>query len=234
MAELIELKCKNCGSILKPEDISPQLAAARCFHCHSLFAIPTAQTPENSGTLPRPQVELPARFTVVREGPDLVITRRWFNHGVWFLGFFCLFWNGFLVVWHTIALSTGAWFMSAFGLIHTAVGIGLLYMVIATIFNSTEIRAGTGRLAIKHGPIPWRGNQDISTSEIQQLFCREKISRNKNGTTSSYELEAVLKGNTRKTILKSLTAPEHAIYIEQELEKFLRITDQRVHGEFTL
>ncbi|MCU0794852.1 MAG: hypothetical protein MUF31_02850 [Akkermansiaceae bacterium] len=234
MAELIELKCKNCGSILSPEDISPQLAAARCPHCQSLFAIPTVLTPENREVLPRPQVELPARFTIAQEGPDLVITRRWFNHAVWFLAFFCLFWNGFLVVWHTIALSTGAWFMSAFGLIHTAVGIGLLYMVIATFCNRTEIRAGSGRLAIQHGPIPWRGNQVIASTEIVQLFCREKISRNKNGTSSSYELEAVLKGNTRKTLLKSLTAPEHAIYIEQQLEKFLRITDQRVHGEFTL
>ena len=148
--------------------------------------------------------------------------------------FFCVFWNGFLIVWHTIALSTGAWFMSAFGLIHTAVGIGLLYFVIATFCNTTEIRAGSGRLSIRHRPIPWRGNQDIPTPGLKQLFCREKVSRGKNGTSTSYELEAVLDGNTRKTLLKGLNDPNQALYIEQQLEKFLRITDQRVHGEFTL
>lgn len=232
VAELIELKCRNCGSALSPADISPQLSAARCPHCHSLFAIAIPASPAAAQPLPRPEAALPARFSIHREGPDLVISRRWFSHVVWPLIFFAILWNGFLVVWHGIALASGMWFMSVFGLIHTAVGIGLIYFIIATFCNQTVIRAGSGRLRIQHGPVPWRGNQDLASSELHQLFCREKITRGKNGTSTTYQLEAVLRGNTRKTLLKNLPEPEHAIYLEQQLERFLGLTDQRVHGEF--
>jgi len=42
--------------------------------------------------------------------------------------FFCLGWDGFLIVWHGIAIASLMWFMSLFALIHTTVGIVLTYI----------------------------------------------------------------------------------------------------------
>ena len=66
---------------------------------------------------------------------------------------------------------------------------------------------------------------------VEQLFCREKISRGKNGTTTTYQLEAVLEGNRRETLVKDLSDPDHALYIEQQLERHLRLPDVPVAGE---
>jgi hypothetical protein len=226
---LIELKCKNCGSQLSPEDISPQLAAARCKHCNALFAIPSASPTE---PIPRPKVPLPPGYEIHTAPNALQITRRWRSASVWFLLFFTIFWNGFMIVWHSIAITQGQWMMSAFGLIHTAVGIGLAYSVVATFINSTAIRCQPGSLQIQHGPLPWKGNKTLSTHGLEQLYCSEKISRGKNGSSTSYTIEAVYTGNRRETLLKGLTDPDQALFIEQEIEHTLKIRDRRVAGEF--
>ena len=151
---------------------------------------------------------------------------------VWFLLFFTIFWNGFMIVWHTIALSQGMWFMSLFGIIHTAVGIGLAYTVVAMFINSTAIRCQSGTIQIQHGPLPWKGNKTLNTADLQQLYVTKKVSHGKNGTSVTYNLEAVLKDNQRETLPKSLTDPDQALFIEQEIEQLLKIHDRPVAGEF--
>ncbi len=224
---LTDLKCRNCGAALSAGDISPQLGAARCGHCRSLFALPTS----SPASIPRPEVPLPAAFTMETLGDTLVITRRWRNFSAWFLLFFALFWNGFLVVWHGIALSTGAWFMSAFGLIHTGVGLFLIYYVAALFLNSTVIRASPRGLESKSGPLPWRGDRLLDAGTVSQLYCTEKIHRSKNGSSTSYGVEAVLPGNRRDTLVRGLPEADQALFIEQQFERHLGLTDIPVAGE---
>lgn len=225
--ELLEMKCRNCGADLSPEDISPQLAAARCRHCHTLFAIPAA----GGRRIERPQVSLPKGFTIDETMDTLDITRRWRSPVVWFILFFAVLWNGFMVVWNGIAFTQGAWPMAVFGLLHTGVGLFLIYTVIAMFVNSTVVRSAPGLLAVKSGPLPWKGDKTMDPRLVEQLFCREKISRGKNGTTTTYQLEAVLEGNRRETLVKDLSDPDHALYIEQQLERHLRLPDVPVAGE---
>jgi hypothetical protein len=224
---LVDLKCRNCGAALSAADISPQLGAARCGHCRSLFALPAA----GSTAIPRPQVPLPAAFTLEDHGDTLVITRRWRNAGSWFLLFFAILWNGFLIVWHGVSLSSGMWFMSLFGLIHTGVGFFLIYMVAAQFLNTTVIRASPRGLESISGPLPWKGDRTFDGGTVSQLFCTEKIHRGKNGSSSSYQVEAVLPGNRRETLVRGLPEADHALFIEQQLERHLQIADRPVDGE---
>ncbi len=226
--QLIELKCRNCGSPLSPENISPQLAAARCPHCRALFAIHADGPPP----VPKPDVPLPKGFSLREYGGSLEITRRWIGPAAFFLLIFALFWNGFMIVWHGIALSQGEWIMSAFGLIHTAVGIGVAYFTLALFINTTRIRAGLGKIEVRHGPLPWKGNKTISSVDIPQLYCMEKIIRGKNGTSSRYRIEAILPDNRRETLVDGFTDSDHALYVEQQLERHLRISDQPVAGGY--
>jgi hypothetical protein len=248
--ELIELKCKSCGATLNPENIVPRLAMARCDHCGAVFAlsgVPWSGAREKAESIERPQVPMPKGIRVQAFGDSLEITRRWYNHGFLFLAFFCLMWNGFMIVWHVIALSMGAWFMSLFGLLHTAVGIGLAYFTGAGFLNRTVIRARRGLIEVTSGPVPWPGNLTLSTDDLEQLYCTEKVRQGKNGTSCSYEIHAITSGppdsftwgsrsapspgKVRKTLLKGLTDAEQALFIEQQLERFLGIEDKPVRGE---
>ncbi len=165
------------------------------------------------------------------QGDTLVITRSWRNLSAWVLLFFALFWNGFLIVWHGIALSTGAWSMSVFGLIHTGVGLFLIYYVAALFLNSTVIRASPRSLESKSGPLPWKGDRQLDAGTVSQLYCKEEIHRSKNRSSASYQVDAVLPGNRRETLVWGLPEADHALFIEQQLERHLRLADVPVAGE---
>lgn len=225
---LIELKCANCGSQLSPEDISPQLAAARCRHCNALFAIPSAAGPAPIG---RPEVTLPPRFQIDSDMDSLRITRKWLSPSAFFLLFFAIFWNGFMIVWHTIALGTGMWIMSAFGLIHTGVGIGLIYVVLAKFLNTTVITANKFELSVRSGPLPWRGDRQIEANQVRQLYCKEKVTHGKHGSSASYAVEAVMKDNTRQALAQGFENADQALFVEQQIERHLAIADVPVAGE---
>jgi hypothetical protein len=127
----------------------------------------------------------------------------------------------------------GAWFMSLFGLLHTAVGIGLLYFTLACFLNTTVIRVGHGLIEVRIGPLPWRGNKTIDAHDVKQFYCREITRHGKNGTHYSYEVHVILGGDVRKPLLKGISDADQALYIEQELERHLRIEDQPVRGELS-
>ncbi|MEX0867604.1 MAG: hypothetical protein WD030_09615 [Pirellulales bacterium] len=229
--QLEQLNCRNCGAPISPQNFVEHLAMARCGHCDSVFSVAShAAFGRHGQPLERPQVELPHGMQVSEQGGELEIRRRWFTWGILFLAFFACFWNGFLIVWHTLAIVQGAWFMSLFGVIHTAVGVGLAYSVLTGFLNSTVVRVGRGSIEVKHGPLPWRGNKTILSHDIEQLYCREKISQGKNGASYRYAVLVVQQGR-REVLLKGLENVEQALYIEQEIERFLKINDTPVVGE---
>jgi hypothetical protein len=232
--QLTELRCRSCGAPLAPENVVERLSMARCGHCEAVFALDRLMSPDASTEVirrARPQLPLPKGMLIEDFGSSLEITRRWFGPVFLFLAFFCVFWNGFMLVWHGMALSTGAWFMSLFGLIHTAVGLGLLYFTVAGFVNRTVIRVQHGVLEVHSGPLPWPGNKTFPSHDVEQFYCQEHVTRSKNGTNTTYEIHAIRRGNTRETLLKGLPEADQALYIEQELERFLRLEDRPIHGE---
>lgn len=206
---------------------------ARCTHCGVVFSLPDKNRDEDrsdSRKPLRPRVAMPNAIAVERMGSILEIRRNWFSAAAFFLLFFTIFWNGFMIVWHTIALSMGAWFMSCFGLIHTGVGLFMIYYTTACFMNTTTIRVGNGSLDVSSGPLPWFGAVSLQSSAIKQLYCREKINRGKNGAHVTYEVVAITNGQ-RKDLVSGLTDAEQALYIEQEVENHLGIEDTAVRGE---
>jgi hypothetical protein len=208
---------------------------ARCEHCGALFALRGAPwgaaEMDASRAIPRQKVPMPKGIEVVDFGTTLEITRRWFHPMYLFLLVFCVFWNGFMVVWHGMSLLMGAWFMSCFGLFHTAVGVGLAYFTLAGLVNRTVIRADRSMIDVRHGPLPWPGSKSLPAEQIDQLYCKESVSHGNNGPQHRYSVEVALKGNTLSTLLKGLEDAGHALYIEQELERHLGIEDRPVRGE---
>jgi len=174
---------------------------------------------------------MPKNIEVQEGNGVLQISYRWFRPLFIFLLVFSVFWNGFMIVWHGISIFSGAWFMSLFGLLHTAVGLGLGYYTLTGFVNRTTIWVGQGRLVIHHHPLPWWGNKDLLASEIRQLYCKERVHHSDSGTQYSYEVHAITQSGDKEKLLSNLTETEQALYIEQELERHLGIPDQAVRGE---
>lgn len=233
----MQLNCKSCGKAIPAQDVNIDKAIAKCQACHAVFSFLDHVGGGIVG--PRPQVEMPKRFRVENWGPELSITRPWYTHVVWFLLVFCIFWDGFLVMWYSIgigAMLTGegggmGWVMLVFPVLHVAVGLGLTYLVICMFLNTTVIKVSMGELTIRNGPVPCGGNHQIRTSDLKQLYCTETINRTKNGCNTTYNVLALTNTGNKIKLLAGLDQLDQGLFIEQQIEQHLRIPDERVAEE---
>jgi len=228
----MDIKCPNCSRTVSAENINIQTCIAKCVYCNSVFGfageVPGAAAYGSSKTA----VEMPKDYSIEMEGADLVIIRSWFSLKYLGLLAFCVFWDGFLVVWYSIAFRTnGPLMMKLFPILHVAAGVALTYIAIAGLTNRTRITLNTAELRIRHYPLPWPGNRVLARQEITQLFCEEKMNNTRNGVSYSYCLSAVLGGGRRLKLVSGLDDPADALFLEQKIEGYLGITDRPVAGE---
>ena len=179
-----------------------------------------------------PIVALPDNLSLHHERDAVIIRRRWLTPFVFFFVFFALFWNGFMVVWMTIAITRDQLTMAAFGSIHAFVGLGLIYFCVASFLNKTDISVDPSYLRVRHYPLPWFGSKQFRVHEITQLFCKEQITRTKNGGTNvSYRVHLILADGREQTLIAGLISDNQARYIEREIESVLGLKNLSVAGE---
>jgi hypothetical protein len=237
MSAPVAFKCPNCASPLKADDWDTASGIIKCSYCRALSTVPAAASSGGSSReadLARPPVPLPPGLKV-EEGPlGLTIQRRWFSWIAIFLIPFCIAWNSILLFMFTGMFSSRGelpWIVYVFPIGHVAVGVGVAYFTLALLLNSTRISAESGLIRIRHSPLPWRGNLDLDASNLDQLFCKEKVNRGKNGVHYTYEVWAVTRDGKSRKILGTSLEQDQALYIEQKLEQALGVKDRPVSGE---
>lgn len=228
----MQITCKQCGADVSADNINIDSLVAKCSFCNAVFRFDDQLEPaQRPPAPPRLKVSMPKGIEVQPTVNRLEIVRKWFSLKILFFTAFTVFWDGFMIVWFSIAISQQQWMMAAFGTIHGIVGLGLLYYVLAGYLNRTIMTVNRSLFTIKHTPIPWPGNRLLNPLEITQLYCKEQMHRNKSSVSYTYEVHAVLKNNERAKLIFGLDSSEQALYIEQEIERFLNIEDQPVRGE---
>ncbi len=185
-------------------------------------------------------VPIPERFTVSENPQEMSISYHWYKPVFVFLAVFCVFWNGFLVMWYSMGLTTFSnqgdpvtWIFFLFPLIHVAVGIGLIYYTMAGFVNQTTITADRYGLKIDIQPIKYFfGATQLDKNDIKQLYVVEEKTRQKGGDYSySYALKVLDTQNRSKKLL-TLDSLDEARYLENKLESYYKIVDTPIEGEF--
>ena len=240
----LQLACKSCGKAIPAGNVNIAKAIAKCEACDAVFGFMDVLASDRLRC--GEKLQQPAAFEVDVWGPELTLTRRWYSHGLWALLAFCIFWDGFLAVWYAIGIrevlaekggTVGPdWWagliMLVFPVFHLALGVGLTYAVISGFVNRTVVRVAGGELSVWHGPLPWPGNQRLLTTDIQQLYCAEaRRPAGDSGCSKTFNLLAVTGKNDEVTLLSCLDDLEHGLFIEQQLERHLKIQDQWVPGQ---
>ncbi len=236
----MQLFCPDCGTRIAAENIHLDSLLAKCVDCDSVFSFATAIEEEPArrrrDAPQRGEQEVIARprgLVVADDGVNLSIRRSWLTPGAIFLLFFTIAWDAFLIFWYSIAFTQKVpWIMIVFPVAHVAIGAGLTYFVIACFVNRTWISLDGGRLSVRHRPLPWPGNVEIDSSEIDQLYCKRDVHHgSKGGTTVNYSLHAVLKGGRKQQLLSGVDEDDHVRFLEQQIEQRLGLADRRVRGE---
>jgi hypothetical protein len=229
----VALRCPSCASPLQEAGLDLARGLAKCAHCGALMTLesPTA-LPAPAGARARARVPLPPRVMVLPTGDGVSIRLRWYKPQVLFLLCFCIFWDGFLVFWYAAALGGNAPIVAIlFPLLHVSVGIGLTYFTLASLCNTTEVAVDSGKLQVRHRPLPWRGQRELERGDVTQLYCKQRTNNTRNGPSHSYELWAALKEGQSLKLLGAGLDSEQALFLEQELERALGLLDRQVPGE---
>lgn len=117
---------------------------------------------------------------------------------------------------------------------HVWVGAAAAYYTTTLLLNKTTVTANDQKLLVKHGPLPWFGNKQLDAEDVEQIYVREHVKREKNGPRISYEVRAKLTDGKDEKLLGSgiIKEPYDAQVVEKKLENFMGIPDYRVEGEF--
>jgi hypothetical protein len=179
------------------------------------------------------EIGMPDKIDLRQMGSDLVITRKWFGLKTLMMTAFVIFWNGFLIFWYSKAMQGGELMVKLFPLLHVGVGVWLTYYALAGYVNKTYIRINYEKISVRHRPMPYWGHKTILSRDIKQLYTKEKISRSSKRQTVTYEVHALTQSGRSMKLVPYMETSEQALFVEQEIEKFLRIKDKPVRGEIS-
>jgi hypothetical protein len=232
--------------VVPSADVELALLLAKCSSCDAVFSFAghvgrsEDQAVEAALGAPPPSFrQSPSSLGVNESEGDggLELSYRWFRFQHLFLAFFAVFWNGFLVVWYVavagMAMEGNSLEVAPFALfplIHVTVGLGVGYTALTGLVNSTTLAVNQAGLSVRHGPLPWRGNVDFASSDLEQLFLTRRVSNSKNGSTVVFDLKAISAGKT-VVLIKGVATENTARYLEHKVEAFLGIANQPVAGE---
>ena len=169
----------------------------------------------------------------LRQYDDYIhITRKWFGSRAILMTFAAILING---VVYSLYLKISENSINTGDLIGISVvgSIGLFsaYFALANWLNKTDIFVSKENMEIRHKPIPWYGNKIFPVITIEQIYCKERIkSTGHGGFSVSYEVRYITKRGEDKILLSQIEKNEQALYIEQEVEKYLGIENQPVRG----
>lgn len=177
------------------------------------------------------ELGLPEKLKLFHHGSYIEIVRTWFGWQIVILAVFVIIWNSSLFEIFSKNGLGGDLKTNVVGSLFIATGICMTYFVVASLFNRTHIFVSPGKIAVRHRPIPWFGNKELAAMYIKQLYSKENISRSRKGTNASYEVHVITKNGRNMKLISGLETSEQAVYIEQEIEKYLHIEDISVRGE---
>jgi len=182
------------------------------------------------------EIGIPDSIKIDKNFQGLRITRKWFGFKFVLLTLFVVIWDAFLVNWYAMAFSssfqdTFSVMFILFPLFHVALGMGLSYYVLAGYFNKTIIDVDFNSITVRHGPIPFWGNQKISSKTITQLYCKRDEYFGSYRGYSTFAVHAITSEQRNIKLLTGFDNSEQALFIEQEIEKLLNIEDKPVKGE---
>jgi hypothetical protein len=229
------VSCPSCEAVIPADDIELSTRLAKCRGCNEVFPL------DLPGTAPPPRAEdggippIPTGVRVTDDGVTRQLEYRWFTPVAFFLVFFCIAWDGFLVFWYTMALGNGpgggfGWLLVVFPVVHVAVGLGLTYFTLCLFVNRTRITVDD-RLRVQHGPLFWPGGVNVTADGLTRLYCERVVSNTKRGVSVSFKLMATTADGRAVPLLSGLDGLPRAKFFERQLEAWLGLPPTPVPGE---
>jgi len=153
-----------------------------------------------------------------------------------FMWFFTGFWNLVLIPFVLVAILTGEYEILLYLSLHLAVGLGLIYYMITRMVNHTRVSVDSHGVTVSTAPlpIPFSKSSHIPVSRIAQLYVTDYVAGRVNGEARlAFNLYVIQRGN-KEVLLVGGMDKDALLFLEQEIEHYLKIKDMDVKGEITV
>lgn len=234
----MQIYCRQCGTKILSANIALNKMIAKCDNCDAVFSFADMyeeehRKPKTASNLE--EISLPKNMIIRNNKTSLIIERKWLDGTTIFVTLVAIVWNTLMWVVFipifTDIFATIPFFIFLILIMGMVFGALAIYGALAGWLNTTIIRVDKHILSIAHSPIPiLNGNKHIRPTDIEQLYTKERISHSQGGTFTRYELHIILYDGQQQALLRNLES-EQALFIEQEVEKFLGIENRPVRGE---
>lgn len=238
----MQLYCRNCGEEIPAQNINVQETIAVCKACNAVFDFSATVAQEKRK---RKMVSMPDRFHMDERPDELELAYHWFTPMAILMTVFTVIWSGpVLLIFMPLFLggtfnfaSLGGGIFSIFSffpLIFGGVAVGLIYYTVGLWINQTVITVSDSEIKVRSKPLPTLGNKTIDSRFIGQLYVKQRVSRNSNsgGTSITYQVRIVTDDGKNQTLVGNLPKSEQALYIEQQIERYLRLKNEPIPGEY--
>jgi len=228
-----QLKCPNCKELVMADNINIDKAIAKCTNCSSVFSF------DHSSRYPyrnRPEVFQPEGIEMLRLRNELDIDFKWRNAksvSVPFI-FFAVLWNVMLLPFVGVAIMSGQLAFLLGVSVHLFVGLGFLYHILTVLINTTYISIDEYDLIVEHRPLKHIANRDknIECRDIDQIYVKKYVTGRTNDVIHhAHKVVVILNNGDELDLIAGIRNKEKALYLEQEIELFLKIKDRPVEGE---
>ncbi len=180
----------------------------------------------------RPIIPQPDQMSLEQTSHGIIITRYWRSLRGWLVILFSILWIGLFVGLRSLTAGmTDPTVTLMMPLMHTTLGIGICYILLAHFINRTRITVSQSQITVAHSPLPWPGGCTMTTSRIEQLFCKEVRRRTNQGLQRRYQVWVVLTDGSQSKLVDLGLVPERALYVEQQIEMALNIRDREIPDE---
>lgn len=221
--------CKLCDATIPDVDLNRQTGFAHCPKCHAVFNFTPAF---EAGKPDFPTMDAPKGLTATRDADGLHLIYRWRKGSLPVQVLAVALVNALVFWWLADAYRQQRLDQAAVGLVFLAVGIWAIGSLFLTLFNRTHIQITINQLMVRQGMLPFNGRRAMPREQIKQVY----VVQFKYGTGRHmhirYRVQAELYDYEDMVLVENLGDAHDALYIEQQIERYLSIRDVRVAGEF--
>ncbi|MEZ5008024.1 MAG: hypothetical protein R2728_12005 [Chitinophagales bacterium] len=234
------VRCKRCESVVSETHINREEQVANCQRCGALFSLQNLDyvaKAKNTKSLKPEIYEIPKGIDIEKYSFELKIIYKTQGFAKFFFTLFSLFWNGIVGIFVIVSILSGNFGILLFVSIHLAIGISMAYYTISLYLNKNKITANSTGLSTTYGPLrfPFRKDYSVPVTDINQIYCRKYSMGTVNGVPQYGYKVALLKNDGQAiTIMKALKTYHQALYLEQQIESFLKIEDKAVAEEYSI
>jgi hypothetical protein len=222
------MHCRTCKGLIEPIDLNVERGYATCPACGAMQSLAAPDVAPASVTLPRGWVGLPPGYELEELQRSARVRWRWRS---WKTAkeASSLLTLPFLYQMFFVPIPGASMFLPFIGVLWVIV----LYRVLCQLVNHSVLEVSRDELRVRHGPLPYARARTLPTRDIEQLFCAEQMDLRRGRRPLGYfDVRVAMKdGQGVVDLVTRLPEANQALYLEQLIERVLRIEDRAVAGE---